>query len=107
MLERLAASDMNQSELARRIRVSKDAVSTYARGRSIPNPQTLARMASVFGCEPADLLPARYDTAGMASPLKMHMLQDGRVAIEVMATVSLETAMDIMKLLTDDAADAA
>ena len=64
--EKLIQHQMNQSELARRIDVSKDAVSAYMRARNLPSRITLKRIAMVFGCKPEDLLPKRYDYANEA-----------------------------------------
>ena len=99
LLQKLANRDMTQTDLAREIGVSKDAVSTYARKRSIPSPETLARIAKTLGCEPDELLPVRHDTAALASPLQMKMLQDGRVHVKVDATMSFEQATSVMELL--------
>lgn len=106
LLEKLASSDLNQSELARRVRVSKDAVSTYARGRSIPSDETLARIADELGCEPSDLLPRRFDSAGLAAPLRMTMLEDGRMRIEVSAVVERDVALKIMELIPGETINA-
>lgn len=52
-----------QSEFARHCDLARDAISTYVRGRSIPSPQALEKMASVLGCRPEELLPNYYESA--------------------------------------------
>jgi transcriptional regulator with XRE-family HTH domain len=47
------------AELARKAKLSKDAISTYTTMRSLPTPKTLARLADVLQCKPADLLPVK------------------------------------------------
>lgn len=52
-----------QSEFARNCDLARDAVSTYVRGRSIPSPQALEKMAAVLSVRPEELLPNYYETA--------------------------------------------
>jgi transcriptional regulator with XRE-family HTH domain len=47
----------NQSELGRRSGVGRDAISTYIRGRSFPEPQTLQKLSKALGVKAEDLLP--------------------------------------------------
>jgi transcriptional regulator with XRE-family HTH domain len=49
---------MTGTELARKAKLSKDAISTYTSMRSLPTPKTLARLAHALECKPDDLLPA-------------------------------------------------
>jgi transcriptional regulator with XRE-family HTH domain len=42
------------AELARKAKLSKDAISTYTTMRSLPTPKTLQRLADVLGCKPND-----------------------------------------------------
>lgn len=52
-----------QSEFARNCDLARDAISTYVRGRSIPSPQALQKMASVLSVRPEDLMPNYYESA--------------------------------------------
>ena len=52
-----------QSEFARHCELARDAISTYVRGRSIPSPQALEKMAGVLNCRPEDLMPNYYESA--------------------------------------------
>lgn len=47
---------MRASEIARKGGMTKDALSSYTTGRSIPNEKNLKKLAKVLGCEPSDLL---------------------------------------------------
>jgi transcriptional regulator with XRE-family HTH domain len=53
----------NQSELARRAELGRDAISTYVRGRSFPEPSSLKRIADALGKDPTDLLPNTFESA--------------------------------------------
>jgi transcriptional regulator with XRE-family HTH domain len=52
-----------QSEFARNCDLARDAISTYVRGRSIPSPQALEKMAAVLSVRPEELLPNYYESA--------------------------------------------
>jgi transcriptional regulator with XRE-family HTH domain len=52
-----------QSEFARNCDIPRDAISTYVRGRSMPSPTNLERMAGVLGVRPEDLMPNYYEAA--------------------------------------------
>lgn len=52
-----------QSEFARNCDLARDAISTYVRGRSIPSPQALEKMANVLGVRPEELLPNYFEAA--------------------------------------------
>ena len=53
----------NQSELARRSGVGRDAVSTYIRARSYPEPKTLLKLSKALGVKPEELLPNQMASA--------------------------------------------
>lgn len=57
LLARMKEKRMTGAELARKAKLSKDAISTYTSMRSLPTPKTLDRLASVLECKPTDLLP--------------------------------------------------
>jgi transcriptional regulator with XRE-family HTH domain len=60
---KIADKGWTQSEFARNCDLARDAISTYVRGRSIPSPQALEKMAGVLGVRPEELLPNYYETA--------------------------------------------
>lgn len=53
------ASLFNQSEIARRVGVDRSNISMYVRGRQLPSPKVLTKLADVLGCSTADLLPVQ------------------------------------------------
>lgn len=59
LVARMTERKITGAELARKAKLSKDAISTYTTMRSLPTPKTLARLAEVLGCKPADLLPVK------------------------------------------------
>jgi transcriptional regulator with XRE-family HTH domain len=63
LYSKIAERGWTQSEFARNCDLARDAVSTYVRGRSIPSPQALEKMASVLNVRPEDLLPNYYEAA--------------------------------------------
>lgn len=102
LAERMLAADMNQSELARRVKMSKDAVSTYTRGRSLPSPASLAKIAQVLGCQPGELLPRRYDTAPQVGPTHLLIVNEFEAEIRIQRVVRIETAMKIVEMLRQE-----
>ena len=50
----------NQSELARNVIWGADSTSQYVRGRSVPTPGNLNKLANILGVEPEALFP-NYD----------------------------------------------
>jgi len=51
--------EIDQSQLARDLGLTRQAVSRMVLGSSYPSPKTLERMAKRFGVKPKDLLPER------------------------------------------------
>lgn len=59
LVARMKERKLSGAELARKARLSKDAISTYTTMRSLPTPETLERLAKVLDCKPTDLLPIK------------------------------------------------
>lgn len=57
LVARMKEQKMTGAELARKAKLSKDAISTYTTMRSLPTPKTLSRLANALDCKPDDLLP--------------------------------------------------
>ena len=53
----LADKSWNQSDLARAADIGRDAVSTYVRGRSFPDPKNLKKISDALHVAPDTLLP--------------------------------------------------
>jgi len=59
----IMAKGWTQSEFARNCDLARDAISTYVRGRSVPSPPSLEKMACVLGMRPEELMPNYYEAA--------------------------------------------
>lgn len=57
LVERLREQKMTGAALARQVKISRDAVSSYTSMRSLPTEDTLAKIAKALRCKPKDLLP--------------------------------------------------
>jgi transcriptional regulator with XRE-family HTH domain len=106
MLRRLAELSMNQSELASRLGITRDAVSTYARMRSLPSPAVLRKMSSVLGIPADDLLPSRYDPEPEV-PLAIEVRPNGMVRLRVDLECPMELGVEIVSKLQSHARAAA
>ena len=95
----------NQSEMARRAGIGRDAISTYVRGRSLPEPATLKRMAEALGMEPTELLPNAFEAAvdnGLpALEIREAVGHPGKAWIRVNQRVSTQQAIRIMQILQE------
>lgn len=93
-----------QSELARRAGLSRDQVSTYINGKSLPSRDSLEKLASLFNCAPDDLWPSTDASMGEHA---FEMTQSpgfpGLAWVKVNQRVKASTALAIAKLLQDDA----
>lgn len=113
--EAMIEKGWNQSDLARHANnhlpapergkkrgkvIGRDSISHYVRGTMLPLPPYLSAMAKALGKRPEDLLPTGASLA--AAPFEMRGEPDGRVFVNLSCTVTRETAMKIMALLTDD-----
>jgi transcriptional regulator with XRE-family HTH domain len=99
LADRMLQMDMNQSELARKVKMSKDAISTYTRGRSLPSQSSLLKLAKALGTEPGTLLPRRYDTSPQSGPAKILLLNENEMEISIQKVVSIEAGMKIIDIL--------
>lgn len=66
-----AAQGWTQQELAERIAVSRVAVSHFELDLQVPSERTIALLASVFNCEPADLVAGTYYPTAKAERLPL------------------------------------
>lgn len=97
----------NQSDLARAAGLGRDAISTYVRGRSFPEPKSLKAIAEALRMQPQELLPnevalaMRSDTAPMLE-IKQAAGYPDRVYLRVNRLVSLEQAAQIFQILKSE-----
>lgn len=61
----------NQSDLARAAGVGRDSISQYVRGKTVPTPQNLKKIAQCLNVSEADLYP-HYELAGFAADEPAH-----------------------------------
>lgn len=96
----------NQSELARACGLGRDAISTYIRGISYPEPKNLRKLAEALGVTTEQLLPNAAiraldpDTAPMLE-IKQAANHPDKVWLRVNRTVTFEQASQIIQLLKE------
>lgn len=96
----------NQSELARRSEIGRDAVSTYIRGRVFPENKSLAAMAKALSVEPEQLLPnatmQAMDYETPALEIREASGHPGMCWLRVSRKVTSAQALKIMQILNED-----
>lgn len=103
---RMLQHGWNQSDLARAAGLTRDAISTYVRGRSRPSPSNLTKLATALGVEPQELLPnavesaIRDDTPLME--MKVSPAKPSVAWLRISRLTSTEAATKIMQILVDD-----
>lgn len=104
----IAERGWNQSELARQasriggFNVGRDAISTYIRGRSLPEPRTLTALAKALGTSPESLIPhGRHAVMTADEPMfQISMTADpGMVWMRMNLKLTFEQARQIMELV--------
>ena len=93
----------NQSEMARRVGIGRDSISQYVRGRSIPSPANLDKLAGILGIE-KDVLFPNYDAqtnAIEAATLEIKSIDSDaeHMWLRVNMKVPSEKALEVLKIL--------
>ncbi len=93
----------NQSEMARRVGIGRDSVSQYVRGRSIPSPANLDKLATILGIE-KDVLFPNYDAqtnAIEAATVELKSIDSDaeHMWLRVNMKVPAEKALEVLKIL--------
>ena len=93
----------NQSELARKCDLGRDSISQYVRGRSIPTPGNLNKLAGILGVEPEALFP-NYDAqanAIEAATVELKSIDSDaeHMWLRVNMKVPAEKALEVLKIL--------
>jgi transcriptional regulator with XRE-family HTH domain len=105
----LVQREMNQSDLARAAKLPRELISTYIRGRSLPTPVSLQRIAKALGFKSGEeLLPT---LRAMQSENEQHPSLDmkaihgrpNQVWLRINQAVPLTVAAQIMQILTENA----
>lgn len=104
LMELMLDRGWTQSELARRAGIGRDAVSTYVRGRSFPEPRNLRGLADALGVSAGDLLPDTVMAAMDADAAPMLEIKQAaghpdRVFIRVNRMVTLDQAAAIFNII--------
>lgn len=98
-----------QSELAKRANIGRDSISLYVRGKTVPTPASLGKIANALGVAPDDIAPllgqstvARFEAAGdMLSPVALNLLQGGKARLRVDAIVDAEIAIKVVAMVQE------
>lgn len=105
--EALERANINQSELARRTGLKKDAISRYANGRTPIPDSKLIIIAQALGAQPSQIVPKRKHLDGIpprgpGDPdfIIRPSAQPGLVRLEIAANIELETATKIVGMMT-------
>lgn len=93
----------NQSELARKCDLGRDSISQYVRGRSVPTPGNLNKLANILGVEPEALFP-NYDAqtnAIEAATVEIKSIDSDaeNMWLRVNMKVPAEKALEVLKIL--------
>ena len=93
----------NQSELARKCDLGRDSISQYVRGRSIPTPGNLNKLAGILGVEATTLFP-NYDAqanAIEAATVEIKSIDSDaeNMWLRVNMKVPAEKALEVLKIL--------
>lgn len=96
----------NQSELARRAGLARDAISVYIRGKSLPTPLSLKALAEALGVTEAELLPNQTESAidedNPAFEMKVSPSAPNVAWLRVNRLVALSTAVKVAEILEQD-----
>jgi transcriptional regulator with XRE-family HTH domain len=102
----MLAQGWTQSELARQADLPRDSISVYVRGRSLPTPTSLAKLAQAFNMQSEELLPNLIDGAidedTPAFEMKVSTNAQNIAWVRVNRAVTLKTALKIAELLESD-----
>jgi len=103
MLER----NWNQSEFARQADLGRDAISTYVRGRSFPDPKSLKKLADALDMKPLDLLPnavmRAIDSEAPAFEMRQAAGHPDKVWLRVNRLVTIQQAAAVFAALNPPA----
>ncbi len=95
----------NQSKLAKEAEMGRDSISTYIRGKSVPSPQNLEKLAKVLGVKPEELYPNyEANSAALDEPIfQFKKVNDDSdmMWLTINMKVSSEKAIEVMKILND------
>lgn len=98
LIDLMRDNNLNQADLARKAGLTRDAISTYCRARSMPEPANLAKLAKALGVEPSHFQLDRFRVAErrMAEAQKerfeIKIQPDGKAAVEIVGVIPMAAA---------------
>jgi transcriptional regulator with XRE-family HTH domain len=103
LVAKMKEKKITGTELAKKAKLSKDAISTYTTMRSLPSPKTLTRLAEVLGCKTTDLIPNKPATETLLE-MRDHT-KPGYKLLIVKMPLPLSDALHHYKLLAEKEKD--
>tara|TARA_B100000965_G_scaffold217683_1_gene182219 strand:+ start:1088 stop:1507 length:420 start_codon:yes stop_codon:yes gene_type:complete len=95
----------NQSDLAKKAEMGRDSISTYIRGKSVPTPGNLDRLALLFDVKPEELYPNyEANSAALEEPifqLKQVNDESNKMWLTINMKIDSEKAIAVMKILNE------
>lgn len=95
----------NQADLARESGLGRDVISTYFRGRSLPGPKNLNKLADALECEPQELLPWSSENAMRGDSHSLELFEavghPGEVWLRLNRRITLMQATTILAVLEE------
>lgn len=102
--------DLNQSQLAKKAKLSRNQISTYVRGISYPSVESLKAVAKVLDVDPDVLLPNYVRNAIEADEptfsMQISASEPDMAWLKITQSVMVDTAVAVHKLIRDDKAAA-
>ena len=96
----MLAKGWNQSELSRRAGLPRDSISTYIRGKTLPTPISLQKLAETLDISSEELLPNHVESAidfdTPALEMRVSPNAPNTAWLRVNRAVSLKAALNIM-----------
>jgi len=97
--------EFTQSELARAAKMGRDSISQYVRGRSVPSPKNLAKLADALNVE-VDVLFPNYDAQANATEqptLEMKSVEADadNVWLRINMKVPTLKALEVMRIIKE------
>lgn len=100
-----------QSELARQANLTRNAVSTYVTARTLPTPSNLDALAKALGVAAEELLPPVAEALAPAvsaiETCSFREVEGGQARLQVNKIVSMDTALEVIRLVNSDKAKTA
>lgn len=106
LYELMLKKGWTQSELGRRADLPRDSISVYVRGKSLPTPTSLKKLAEALAISETELLPNYVESAidddTPMIEMKISPNAPDTAWLRVNRLVTVSTAMKVLDLLKDD-----